>query len=204
MSRHSRRRSAARDRVRILADRDTLPCEIDRAKPDRLSRLARSSCLSKILRGFPPGRGPLDRGSNSTSECPRTCALARFFAHLLRFGRFCANLPRVSNLSSSVKLNAALPAFAQRNLSNNYQPKSTRLVRADLGSREIRSRVLQWLLFSVGFPTGARSKTLTQTQRTCFPLPSMGRPNGHRDAPLLSSIFPRVAQATPRRNWRPS
>ena len=37
----------------------TLPCENDQAKPDRFSRLARSTYLSKILEGFPPERGPL-------------------------------------------------------------------------------------------------------------------------------------------------
>ena len=41
----------------------TLPCENDQAKPDRISRLARSTNLSKILAGFPPERDPL--GSRS-------------------------------------------------------------------------------------------------------------------------------------------
>jgi len=38
----------------------TLPCENDQAKPDRFSRLARSTNLSKILNGGSPERG---RGS---------------------------------------------------------------------------------------------------------------------------------------------
>ncbi len=41
-----------------------LPCEIDQAKPDRISRLARSTNLSKILEGDPPERDPWDRGSS--------------------------------------------------------------------------------------------------------------------------------------------
>src|SRR5579872_2454768 len=42
--------------------RDTLPCENDQAKPDRFSRLARSTLLSKILESGPPKRCPWDRG----------------------------------------------------------------------------------------------------------------------------------------------
>ena len=41
-----------------------LPCENDRAKPDRISRLARSTNLSKILESASPERCPLDRGPN--------------------------------------------------------------------------------------------------------------------------------------------
>jgi hypothetical protein len=41
---------------------DALPCETDQAKPDRISRLARSTKLSKILEGDPPERDPWDRG----------------------------------------------------------------------------------------------------------------------------------------------
>ena len=36
-----------------------LPCENDQAKPDRISRLARSTNLSKILLSYPPERSPL-------------------------------------------------------------------------------------------------------------------------------------------------
>ena len=36
----------------------TLPCETDQAKPDRISRLARSTNLSKILEGDSPERDP--------------------------------------------------------------------------------------------------------------------------------------------------
>jgi len=42
--------------------RGALPCENDQAKPDRISRLARSTNLSKILAADPPERGRLDRG----------------------------------------------------------------------------------------------------------------------------------------------
>ena len=35
-----------------------LPCENDQAKPDRFSRLARSTLLSKILESAPPERCP--------------------------------------------------------------------------------------------------------------------------------------------------
>jgi hypothetical protein len=50
-------------------------------------------------------------------------------------------------------------------------------------------------LFSEGFPTeGPGGKLTHPTLRTSFPLPTQGRPNGHREAPLLISNFPRVAQ----------
>ncbi len=54
------------DRTEARA-RDTLPCETDQAKPDRISRLARSTKLSKILEGYPPGRDPWDRVSGLAS-----------------------------------------------------------------------------------------------------------------------------------------
>ena len=41
---------------------ELLPCENDQAKLDRISRLARSTNLSKILESDPPERALLDRG----------------------------------------------------------------------------------------------------------------------------------------------
>jgi len=49
-------------------------------------------------------------------------------------------------------------------------------------------------LFSAGFPTGALGDS-HQTQRTSYPLPSSGRPFGHREAPLLISNFSRVSNS---------
>jgi len=53
--------------------------------------------------------------------------------------------------------------------------------------RVMQSMVL-FGLSSAGFPTGgsgSRPNAFTCTQRTSFPLPSTGRPYGHREAPLL-------------------
>ena len=80
----------------------TLPCENDQAKPDRFSRLARSTNLSKIHYGDSPERG---RGS-SDRICIRAssnlfCAGNRRRYYLLR--RFCANLLNISNFAVSVK-----------------------------------------------------------------------------------------------------
>ena len=64
--------TVSQDRTEVRS-RDTLPCETDQAKPDRISRLARSTKLSKILEGDPPGRDPWDRDSGfENPECPRT------------------------------------------------------------------------------------------------------------------------------------
>jgi len=60
----------SRDRWRC-----TLPCENDQAKPDRSSRLARSTLLSKILQNGPPERCPFGSRLRLAPECPRTyCA----------------------------------------------------------------------------------------------------------------------------------
>jgi hypothetical protein len=55
-------------------------------------------------------------------------------------------------------------------------------------------------LFSAGFPTGVQGLLPHLTQRTSlisFPLPSWGRPQGHREALLLTCNFQRVAHANP-------
>jgi hypothetical protein len=55
-------------------------------------------------------------------------------------------------------------------------------------------------LFSVGFPTGVQGCAACVshlTQRTSFPLPSSGRPHGHREAPLLICNFQRLAHGGP-------
>ena len=59
--------------------RGDLPCENDQAKPDPISRLARSTNFSKILKQDPPERFALDRALTVRLRCPRTCcALFRF------------------------------------------------------------------------------------------------------------------------------
>jgi hypothetical protein len=50
-------------------------------------------------------------------------------------------------------------------------------------------------MFSVGFPTGASAVTTSSDPTNLLPFPSMGRPNGHRETPLLIYDFLRVAHA---------
>lgn len=55
-----------------------LPCENDQAKPDRISRLARSTNLSKILKSGPPERCPWDRGPGIAGMSSNLVRLADF------------------------------------------------------------------------------------------------------------------------------
>jgi hypothetical protein len=78
-----------------------LPCENDQAKPDRISRLARSTNLSKILKSFPPKRCPWDRGSEFylkvSSNLVRSANFCtRLFLSGCIYRRFCANFSKVS------------------------------------------------------------------------------------------------------------
>ncbi len=86
----SGRRSEIVDRASVsiclaTARQCTLPCEIDQAKLDRLSRLARSTLLSKILESGPPERCPSDRGPNCNAwvspNLLRWLSLAAFRCH---------------------------------------------------------------------------------------------------------------------------
>jgi hypothetical protein len=60
-----------------------LPCENDQAKPDHISRLARSTNLSKILESLPPERGPWDRGPDFYIQVS---------SNLVRPANFCTRL----------------------------------------------------------------------------------------------------------------
>jgi len=65
-------------RPRITAQTSYLPCENDQAKPDRLSRLARSTLLSKILMADRLSGAVWIEARTVTSGCPRTyCALPK-------------------------------------------------------------------------------------------------------------------------------
>jgi hypothetical protein len=122
-------------------------------------------------------------------------ALARIAAHLERLRHFCANLLRISNFSHSVKLNfVSSSAFALRELSNNAGELLSAIARIRRGgfAGDLSSPVLQWLLFSVGFPTGVRNY-LVGPSEPASRFPRLGRPIGHREAPLLISISQRVA-----------
>jgi len=199
---------------------DTLPCENDQAKPDRISRLARSTILSKILESTPPERRPFgSRPKQHRLGCPRTCCARRFLRLTALTGAFCANLLKVSNFAFPVKpdllrpraapttMLAVIPrprkparrqapykSYAQRKISKIDQRNRPSL----WGSRELNSRVLQWFCSLWDSLQGLRGRLPYLTQRTSSPLPFSGRPHGHREAPLLTCNFQRVAQVTPR------
>ena len=68
-----------RDRPRLRPESpDALPCENDQAKPDRFSRLARSTLLSKILTTLRLSGAVWIEAQSITTECPRTCCACRF------------------------------------------------------------------------------------------------------------------------------
>jgi hypothetical protein len=78
-----------------------LPCENDQAKPDHISRLARSTNLSKILKSGPPERCPWDRGPEFylkvSSNLVRSANLCtRLFLSGCIHRRFCANFSKIS------------------------------------------------------------------------------------------------------------
>jgi hypothetical protein len=180
----ARRRSRQAGRVRILADRDTLPCEIDRAKPDRTSRLARSTCLSKILQGFPPERGPWDRGSDSRQSVLELDAPARNFCAFSALRAFLRE--PFKNIELQPSGQAHIHAFARA-----ISQTSTGCSRRDSpesAAADSQEKILPgpaMVVVLCGIPDRGPEHCAHSTQRTCFPLPSMGRPNGHREAPLL-------------------
>jgi hypothetical protein len=86
----------------------TLPCENDQAKPDHISRLARSTNLSKILAGLPPRRALLDRGPSCYAGVSSNLLRLPFSAFDRVCRRFCANFLNLSNFHLRVKLNLFL------------------------------------------------------------------------------------------------
>ena len=74
----------------------TLPCETDQAKPDRISRLARSTNLSKILEGDSPERDPwieVRTCARLSSNLMRNADFVCLYCRLRRFGANFSKLP---------------------------------------------------------------------------------------------------------------
>jgi hypothetical protein len=92
------------DRPRLgLESRDALPCENDQAKPDRLSRLSRSTLLSKILLAFRlSGAAWIEARTVTSGLSSNLLRLARFLLCSSR-GHFCANLLNLSKFRCCVK-----------------------------------------------------------------------------------------------------
>ena len=156
--------------------------------PIDISRLARSTNLSKIRESPPPERRPF--GSRPRPEglsVPELDAHCRISAPHSSHRHFGANLLKLSNFQLQVKVNRRLPnrfpqlGVAQRKISKTDQPKS-QAARA----RGIFSRVMQWLVLCGILQQGlGASKETHPTQRTGLPFPMPGRTEVHREAPLL-------------------
>lgn len=132
---------------RGLESPDTLPCENDQAKPDRFSRLARSTLLSKILQSGPPKRCPSDRGpaSRIVLELGAHCPLAYLSVQSSAFLR---ELFEFIELSTSCQAESLLilmipcTGVAQRKILKERPANRP----SRKGSQEINSWVMQWLV----------------------------------------------------------
>ena len=144
-----------------------LPCETDQAKPDRISRLARSTILSKILESTPPERRPF--GSRPKQHrlgvlelaAPADFASYRTHRRILREpykgielripcqagsaspqGRSNDNVGGYSPAAKAGPQASSFKSDAQRKISKIDQRNRPSL----WGSRELNSRVLQWFV----------------------------------------------------------
>ena len=162
----------------------------------------------------------MDRGPAFRPACPRTfCACRSVRQHLpadfARTNRMYQKIARQSSLipfaegrptrrwrsSFAIPISPSgatpLQKPAQRKISNIYRrkPRSSRS-----GSQEFPPGFCN-SLFSVVSLQGFQGLLPHLTQRTsittCFPLPSTGRPIGHREAILLICNYLRVAHTTP-------
>ena len=133
--------------------------------------------------------------------------IAPFLGHKSRGGRFCANLLKLSKSRSQVKqrirLNNREPLWITRSrCAKNQRATSKNRSSRFSDSREINSRVMQWLVLSRDSLQGFSCACLTRPYEPAFlasHFPLGAGHIGHREAPLLLSTF-RVAQATRRCN----
>jgi hypothetical protein len=195
-----------------ITARGTLPCENDRAKPDRISRLARSTNLSKILEGGPPKRYPLDRGPDLRPAQAHAWVVLELGAHrrifsacIADFGVFARTFqtyqsPGCGSRNDSARTTVDNSARAAQ----KFKHRPAKIARATRARGRSTPGSCNGL-FSVGFPTGVQRCTtcaIRPTLRTSFPLPPKTNLDGaglfgHREAPLLTSNLTRVAQPTP-------
>lgn len=102
----------------------------------------------------------LDRGPGSRRDCPRTWCAGRIYSASSAPPAF------LREPFKNIELQHLCQAedrdsigFALRELSNNTgtPPSATARIRRSELAGAFHSRVLQWFLFSVGFPTGVRN-----------------------------------------------
>jgi len=109
----SRRRSEMVRRCLRFRAQALLPCENDQAKPDHISRLARSTNLSKIRVGCPPERDPLGSRPGLLRQGVLELVAPADSAFYRTHCRFCANLLNLLIFGPHVKLNLCRPQAGQ-------------------------------------------------------------------------------------------
>ena len=102
----------------------------------------------------------------------------------------------IANLRPAAKQKAPFSGFALRKISNNDQqtaPEPLVAHRSFLLGLAIACSLWDSLQRFRGLPPHLIQRT---SITTCFPLPSLGRPSGHREALPLLCNFSRVSQST--------
>ena len=124
-----------------------LPCENDQAKPDRISRLARSTNLSKILAAFRLSGALLDRGpgcyagvSSNLLRSPdmRLTACAGIFARTFQSYRTFASLS--SSISIFARGRPNLLSADRSSAANSDLPGSRASIQRHRTARNIKER----------------------------------------------------------------
>ena len=153
--------------------------------------------MSKILEDFPPERVLLDRGPGCYAKVSSNLLRLARISLLSGHRHFCANLLNLSKFRCRVKLrfhqnlnsnftstagrfsclsdrldsgNCPLQKVALRKISNSNRRlnRPAHFARA----RRLASWVMQWFLFSAGFPTGVRGATCTTSSNPTNRLPT--------------------------------
>lgn len=99
-------------------------------------------------------------------------------------------LPRSCQPKIHIPINNSRSANFQTATGAHHAPEPIRLARA-LAPRSCNG------LFSVGFPTGAWSACSIRPNEPLLPHPLPGRPQGHREAPLLNYELPKSSIGGP-------
>jgi hypothetical protein len=153
----------------LITAPDALPCEIDQTKLDPISRLACSTNLSKILKGYPPKRALLDRGPDPKVGVSSNLMRLPFPTRFSALRHFCANLLKLSKLRLPVKNEIhpnqlRQPVRAARSSQRITSAKCARTTRAHRRSLLGRTKACSLRDSLQGF--GVRSALFNPTQRT--------------------------------------
>ena len=196
-----------RDRPRLRPESpDALPCENDQAKPDRFSRLARSTLLSKILTTLRLSGAVWIEAQSVKTECPRTCCAYQIHAcrRALAFLREPSNpievpiscqggilwesslqIPLQSGtIATQFPIEASICLASQNSFAkaahsaNSQRATDIKCLAPQRRTKGRTFRVMQWVcsLRDSLQGSGERLTLPCSTLRTGFPLPTRGRP----------------------------